>query len=157
MSDAISPRLTAIRQQHQRRKDIATAANWSADDEIKDILLAALTAAEQARDEAQRALRQVEEREAACCPEDVGFEEFIAALKRSMRALNASVAQRTEERDSAMRELKMEKLVEARLRTSWAEDTDYWIAKHKAEVAAHAETRRQLKDTLDYFGDDDVD
>lgn len=39
-------------------------------------------AAEIALAEAQKQLRDYEEREAACCPEDVGFEEYISVLSK---------------------------------------------------------------------------
>lgn len=45
-------------------------------------LIAALRAARARFQEEAAALHQYEEDEAACCPEDVGFPEFIAALKK---------------------------------------------------------------------------
>ena len=96
-ADAVSRRLTAIRQQHQRRKDIATAANWSADDEIKDILLAALTAAEQARDSLAEKLKSFDPSPMAAA--------LLLQLKAECEAQHARAEAAEQARDEAQREL----------------------------------------------------
>lgn len=71
---------------------------------------AARLTAEQEREEARRErdaalaeVREYEEREAACCPEDVGFEEMIASQARWIRELEAGALTATA-RDEALKE-----------------------------------------------------
>ena len=49
-------------------------------------------AAEAERDRYKRDVSEYEEREAACCPEDVGFEEVIASLRERAEKAEAEVA-----------------------------------------------------------------
>jgi hypothetical protein len=54
-------------------------------------LLAALQQAEAERDAARAELDEWREREAACCPEDVGFDEYVAALTKQRDAARAQL------------------------------------------------------------------
>jgi hypothetical protein len=60
-----------------------------------------LTHAKARLERAEDHMRRVEEAEARCCPEDVGFEEWIGVLKKRLdEALRASPPE-AEERDAA--------------------------------------------------------
>lgn len=47
--------------------------------------------AEVERDELRRRLAEIEEREAACCPEDVPFDEYIRALESKFEQMREAL------------------------------------------------------------------
>lgn len=59
----------------------------------------ALRTTEAERDAARKELAETEEREAACCPEDVGFDECIATLRKELGAARKEAEDLERQRD----------------------------------------------------------